>query len=148
MPETWYATEIQPTGPSSEIRTLHEICVPSMFERGFCRAVASIESFRGGRRRGASKRDVAAYRYTPAWAPGRLYIVKHCLQWEEDQQIHIGVLHRCRERDGHPLELDVWPVVRHESVWAFYQHIGWDFRSRRYRDAGGRAIRYSSVPET
>lgn len=144
MPETWYATEIRRVG-DGELRVLHEIAFPERFKRGWHRAIISIESFSSHKRRGPiSARDMAAHRCAPAWAPGRLYILRCRESWEEDQRIHVKAYSRGGER---VLPLDVWPVVQHESVWAFYLHIGWDYKSRRYRDAAGRPIRYSSLPE-
>ena len=128
LPDTYIATEINlDTGATK----LHEICVV-----GYRQHLSACQ-FSSGRRAGVSASDLALHRSTPAWAPDhKLYILKHAEIWKLDQAIAIGA------RLGDSL-MEVLEVVPHETLWGFYQHIGYDYRTKRYRDAQGRPVRYS-----
>lgn len=142
MPQIFIATEVPYRTHDTKDRVIHEIQIPEFTEPGFYRQVTSLNSFTSGKRAGLNARERQCHRVTPAWAPGRLYNVKHFEEWNQD----VGAVVDSMRKHGHDwLDEREMPRIKHASIWAFYAHIGWDRKRRRYVDAEGNAIKYSAA---
>jgi hypothetical protein len=59
----------------------------------------------------------------------------------------LGFMWMSRNEESHLMELEVarefatktplWdrlPIIEHESIWAFYDHIGYDYKTKKYKE--------------
>jgi hypothetical protein len=108
---TFYAIEYEGSTPLK----IHEISVPDVREPGFYRQTVSIEAFR--------QKNVdfvaGAYRNKHVLVRSRWFSVKD----EQDFKHHMTFEARAFDPDQGPCALA--PRTKHESVWAFYEVIGY-----------------------
>ena len=146
-PTLHIATEI---GKGREHGTIHEITLPPFLSPEHYVQGLSIQAFRYGKRKGASKEDARAHRDRCCWGPTCLYHVKSLAEWEEDVEANQKAWAETRKKfPSLPEQIDPrsQPRTKHASVWDFYKHIGFDHKLRGYRDKDGQEIRYSTLPE-
>lgn len=120
-------------------RTLHTFRFPNPSETGFYRSIRSLESFSHG---SPPKRDAVPWNHPqfpgqfkpPSWRADRMFYCQH-----HDFAEFLDKAEReynRSERQGYPMyDERIVPVVHHADLWAFYEHIGWDYKARVYREA-------------
>ena len=97
--------------------------------------IVSLEAFRTGKRKNASKADIAANRAACCWAPNKLYSVKLLKEWEHENAVgqkSYTALKKTFPQVPKPLNPATLPHRDHSSVWEFYKAIGFDYKARRY----------------
>lgn len=101
-------------------RTIHKITMPEVTDSGFYRQTTSYNAFAHG--------GVRSGRKAPCHAPGRLFYCHsdRLEHWLREQQRIAGdpILADLDER--------LRPAVEHASIWAFYEHVGWDYKAKRW----------------
>ena len=123
MPNYYIFTEI--SVKSGSHNRLHRIPIPTPKEKGFYRTVLSLSAFNTGARKGASKEEKRIYRNNCCWTPdGLLYSGKREEEWISEQTRLAAKFPQLDERDK--------PKIEHESLWAFYEYIGFDYKKRKY----------------
>jgi hypothetical protein len=107
-------------------RVIHRVKIPGISEKSGYRSISSLNAFNCGIKRSASKEDRRLHRDGCCWSHDSLYIGKREEQWREDQER--------TAKNPHLAHLDErnMPIIEHESIWAFYKHIGFDHKKRRY----------------
>lgn len=136
-----YAILIERSYADDEVVAVHEVPYGLELPLG-PQMVGSLDSFTVGVRAGVSSKDKKHHRTTPAWGPTALYSRQQNLEeWEEVQGKFVE---RMRQRIPDWTDERALPRIRHESIKAFYQHIGFDYKSRHYRDKDGKPIKYTT----
>lgn len=110
--------------------TLHRVAIPSPAEKGFYRAVGTLNSFcYGGERANATTKERAVYRAGKCWKPlgdgsYLLYYGMREVEWIRREQDF-------EERWPGKSKIN-HPKIDHASIWAFYEHIGFDYKKAKY----------------
>ena len=130
---------------------IHEVVLPPDLSSKNYAPSRSIGAFQNGKRKGASKTDKRVYRDRCCWGPRCLFVTKTMEQWEQDCEMNAEVARKMSEKypditDDAPDPRSVSRIV-HNSVWDFYKAIGFDYKSRCYRDKDGKEIKYSVCRE-
>lgn len=114
-------------------RVIHRIAMPDYDEPGWYTQTISLSAFHTGRRRGATAEERRTRRDGCCWAPGRLYYCLH--NREEDWHREQDRLQARMAEHGisYPDERQC-ETIEHDSIYAFYEHIGFDRKRRRYKD--------------
>jgi hypothetical protein len=107
-------------------RQIHKLSLPAPTEKGFYRQTSSMTWFRSGKLKSATAEDLRLGRDSCCWAPNMLWYWEREDEWERAQQrlARNPVLAKLDER--------VLPVTHHADIYAFFEHIGFDRRTRRY----------------
>lgn len=122
-------------------RTLHTFILPRWNDKGFHRTLTSFESFKRGPPP-KNKRDRVPWNHpqfpgkfkSPCWRPDRFYYTQNdnLDDFVERSERQFTTF----ERMGiPPIDDRLVPVFHHPDLWAFYRHIGWDYKTRTYMDA-------------
>jgi hypothetical protein len=148
-----------------KVRTIHQFEIPELTETGGYRAITSVEAFRHGQRKAASKKDKAHHRSACNWGPQSLFIDRSFTdEWEISFEGHLRASQTCeriRKEKEMPEEpsmiermyggdfktIGELPKTKHADLAAFFKAIGFDTKKRRYVDAKGTPVKYSVVPE-
>lgn len=117
MPSQYAVVEIDLTESSYPHVGLHVLWLPTVSEPGFYRQVCSFDAFftSVNRRNKSSK---------------RLY---HARRWEEFVE-ECDRLKESFRRYGEEVTDDRdLPTVEHNDIWAFYQHVGFDYKKKTWK---------------
>lgn len=127
--------------PNKGPRILHTFILPHWLEKGSYRASRSYESFKRGPPP-KRKCDRVPWNHpqfpgkfkSPAWRHDRFfYTQRHDLAEFIDE---CEARSTSAERRGNsPFDERLVLTFHHADLWAFYDHIGWDYKARAYRDA-------------
>ena len=119
-------------------RVLHTFAMPDHNEKGHYRAIRSFESFQRGP---PPKRGKVPWNHpqfpgqfkSPSWRADRMYYCQHHAL--DDFLDYAERTFTSSERRGYsPWDERIVPIFHHADLWAFYEHIGWDYKARVYRD--------------
>lgn len=107
-------------------RRLHVLWMPEFKDPGFYRQGVSYDAFFNS----STKRTLATT-HGPNWRTGNvLYNAKRWDEFESDCQHQAELYERLKLkglRDDRQL-----PTVEHQSIWEFYETIGYDYKSKRW----------------
>lgn len=139
MPTFYYAREI-PIRGELEDRALHRIAFPEYGETGWYRMVTSANAFRHGTQKGVSRKLAERGFDGCCWDHGKgvLYSLKRADEQETDMRIMLESAEQANTEVGRKLRklFAGIPVINHASIYDFYEHIGFDRKTRRYRKGG------------
>ncbi len=110
---------------------IHMIKFPTYFEPKWYTTVISLTYFNSGKRKGASKRDTEIYRDRCCWSPNGLYSIKTYSEWEREQE-HLSNFVSNGEYILRDLDQRNYEYIHHNSLWDFYEFIGFNRKKRRY----------------
>ena len=118
--------EIRSMPDGQEKRIIHKVLLPEVSDKGFYRTIGSLNAFNEGDRKNSTALEKERYRSACCWGPGVLYYYEREEEWERAQE----------RKANHPilcvLDERCMPTIHHDSLWSFYQHIGFDYKRRRY----------------
>lgn len=130
---------------------LHEIAAPIFGEKGWYIFVNQFNAFTSGRRKGCSKEDTRLHRTSCTWGERSLYLLK----FEDEYLEELRIFKEAGLNEKEVLEMYVdagdasriedVPRLQHKSLKDFFNYIGFDTKSRRYRDPSGKPIRFCTV---
>jgi hypothetical protein len=127
----WVFKEIPPDDVDNSKRIIHVVKLPSFGEPGFYQQTVSLTYFREGKRAGATKRQQILYTDTCCWKQdGTLFFCIPKEQWEAEDQREVASFKRQGVTDWIS-ELTL-PRIEHETIYAFYEYIGFDRKRRKY----------------
>ena len=136
MPTFYYVREI-PNSLTENERVLHRIAFPSYGEPGWYRLTRSAGAFRHGQQKGLSAKMRAAHRSTCGWDHEKrtLYSMKSAHEHETDMSIMLESAEAASPEVGAKLRAiyEAIPVIDHASLYDFYDYIGFDRKTRRYK---------------
>lgn len=136
MPTFYYAREI-PFKTSEQERALHRISFPEYGEPGWYRLTRSANAFRSGRQKGVSAELKARHFDSCGWDHEKktLYSLKDGHSYKTEMDIMIESAEATNPEVGAKLRAiyDAIPVIDHASLYDFYDYIGFDRKTRRYR---------------
>lgn len=136
MPTFYYVREI-PFATSEPERALHRIAFPSYGEPGWYRQTRSVNAFRSGRQKGVSA-DARRRHYDGCgWDHEKrtLYSIKSAHDHEVDMKIMLESVEAASPEAGAKIRAmyAAVPVIDHASLYDFYDYIGFDRKTRRYK---------------
>lgn len=156
MSEPLICEEIPQYGKTPEPHRLHEIAAPGRDDPGWYQTIEALNAFQTGRRKGASAVDKEFHRDSCCWGPNSLFMLSTKTDWTQLQE-RIDRASRKTGGEGDMLAqfeggedpsvttLEQVPRTHHASLKAFFEHIGFDPKSRRYRDKEGKPIQFSTL---
>lgn len=122
-------------------RTLHTFVMPTWKDKGHHRAITSFESFKRGPPP-KNKRDRVPWNHpqfpgkfkSPAWRRDRWFYTQHHTldDFLDNAERNFTSFERMGLR---PSDERIVTIFHHDDLWAFYNHIGWDYKARAYREA-------------
>jgi hypothetical protein len=118
----------------------------------------SLDYFRTGKRKHASKEDTARYRNTCSWGPKAAYRVRTQEEWLFEGRSNANSIAKVLGQSLKDVEkkhiqetfgitadsFEKIPTEKH-NLKDFYLSIGFDHKNRRYIDAKGNTIKYSLI---
>lgn len=122
-------------------RILHTFILPHWSEKGSYKASRSFESFKRGP---PPKRKADRVPWNHPQFPGKFKSPSHRHDRFYYSQHHdlAEFIDQCEarvtssENRGHrPWDERLVETFHHADLWAFYEHIGWDYKARAYREA-------------
>ena len=127
----------------TDIKRLHTFQVPSVGEQGFYRTALSLHYFQYGKRARRTPQDVSRLRYHCSWGPDALYHVYRELDWRERMDSSTSMYSAAMQRKeyeggANTQSVDEIPRTTHASLYAFFEHIGFDRHKRFYPDKDGK----------
>lgn len=118
-------------------QALHRIVVPSYSDKGWYRAVTSANAFRSGKQKGVPRHLAERHFDTCGWdhAKNILYSLKRSHDFDVEMRIMIESLEAVDPERGAILRNrhGAVPVIEHASLFDFYEYIGFDHKTRRYK---------------
>ena len=118
--------EIRPMGKGEEKRIIHKVLLPEVSDKGFYRTIGSLNAFNSGDKKNSTALEKSRHRSACCWGPGVLYYYARENEWEREQE-RIANDPILADLDERQME-----TIHHGSLWNFYQHIGFDYKRRRY----------------
>ena len=118
---------IKQFGPADGAMCVHKVTVPDFRDPGFYRSTMSYSAFFHGHK--TDRNNFWALHPKTAKANGlraRKPTHKfwyHYIPWEEWQDQ--------LKREFYKLDRAL-PVVEHASIWDFYEHIGWNYKTKKW----------------
>lgn len=121
MPRKFAVIEIDRA--TSHHLQIHTLWLPLPPEKDFYRQVTSFNAFfHSGRLQGRAN--------GPNWSPEKLFSERDWDEYERDCERWI----KCLAKDGILSDLDdrKLPQLEHQSIWDFYQAIGYEYKKQRW----------------
>jgi hypothetical protein len=117
-------------------RVIHKIAMPEYGDKGFYRTIESWNGFMTGRRKDATKEEKQKHLDGCTRAPTGLYYVHDHTEeeWLAHNSRTMESIARITKKDISEVDDETkLPVVNHKSLYDFYDYIGFDRKTRKYR---------------
>lgn len=121
---------------------IHKIKMPNYNEKGFYRETESWNSFSTGKRKGLTKDDRMSGKTTCCWSPIGLYYTHDCHEdeWLRKNENRLNYYRKRTDISAQKIEelLELnderkFPTIEHASLYDFYDYIGFDRKTRKYK---------------
>jgi len=138
-PYNWIVVETDYRNPKNP-KIYHEVIIPDIQEAGAEAIINALNTFNSGKRKNARALDLKYSRGGCNWGPKKLYRMHKKEIWIPETQADFKSFQKVIPDAKNPLEE---PRVQHQSLYDFFQHIGYNPSKRIYTDKEGKPINYS-----
>jgi hypothetical protein len=112
---------------------IHIVTFPGLGLKGGYRAIVSLDSFRHRQLHRWNYKFYMKRKSCPLWFSGQIK-----WEWDHDREASLHAWNETKKKfpdlPEFPDQYADVPVREHESVWAFYEAIGYDYKKQRLTD--------------